>query len=204
MAIVVSDNMTGSNWADITDRVGQVGAVWNRHPDTPGSRWYIFLNRVHCGVAGAFYASGIPDSADYDVECDYIIYTDIPNVGIAGRMNTSTLTFYYTYYQGGELVLAKMVGGAITSLGWWVTTLTGGGTTYNLKLSMVGDQIKVYVNDVERIAVTDSSITATGRAGIRSVGINDAYTGKHIDNFVVTDASSTIVQQASTPIVFGL
>lgn len=193
MGVVVSDNMTGPNWADINERTGQVGASWTKNPGSPSSRWYIFSNRVHCGVAGAYYASGVPISADYDVECDYIIYTDLPNVGIAGRMSTSQLTMYYTYYQAGEVVLAKLINGTPTSLGWWISTLTGGGTTYKLKLSMVGSTIKVFVNNVERISVSDSSITSVGRAGVRSVGSNDANTGKHIDNFIATDSSSGAV-----------
>lgn len=189
MATFVSDNMTGTNWKDIHTRVGAVGASWTRHVSTPDSRWYIFSNRVHCGILGGVYASGVPASADYDVECDYLIYTDIPNVAICGRMSTSFFTFYYTYYQSGEVVLAKMIDGSPTSLGWWITTLSTGGTSYKLRLSMVGTTIKVFVNNVERISVVDASVTSAGRVGLRSVGSNDASTGKHVDNLIAYDGS---------------
>jgi len=190
MSLVTRDTFTGPNWEDLHERVGELGAVWTRHPSTPDSRWYLFGGKVHCGVPGALYASGVPAVADYTVDCDYTIYTDIASIAICGRMSTSADTMYYAYYLGGELVLARRVAGAITSLGAWIGTLAGGGTTYQLRLSMVGTAIKVLVNGVERISVTDSAITAAGRAGVRSAGANDANTGKHIDNLVVTDTSS--------------
>jgi hypothetical protein len=189
MAVVVSDAMTGSNWQDLNERSGAVGASWTYHPQTPLTRWYIYGNKVHCGVAGAAYASGVPASADYTVSCDYTVYTDIASISICGRMSTSADTMYYVYYLNNELVLVKRVAGAITTLGTWPTTLSTGGTTYQLELDMSGTTIRALLNGVERISVTDGDITAAGRAGVRSAGSNDSGTGKHIDNFLVEDAS---------------
>jgi len=194
----VRDTMTDANWRDLHLHTGEVGASWTRHPSTPNSRWYIFDNRVHCGVAGALYASGVPAVSDYTVACDYTIYTDIASISICGRMSTSDDTMYYAYYLGGELVLVKRVAGAITTLGVWISTLTGGGTTYGLALQMIGTAIKVFLNGIERISAIDSSITAAGRGGVRSAGVNDAGTGKHIDNLVLSDTSSTPAPGASS------
>lgn len=204
MAIQVSDAMSGSNWDDIHERTGEVGASWSRHPVTPSSRWYIYGGKVHPGVLGAVRPSGVTASADYDVQADYTIYTDISGSALCGRMHATDFTFYYTYYQSGELVLAKMIAGTPTSIGWWISTLTGGGTTYDLRLNMVGTAIKVFVNGVQRISVTDGSITATGTAGLRSAGANDATTGKHIDNFLVYDASSVVVPTARMSTMIGI
>ncbi len=178
MAIFVSDAMTGTNWSDLHLHTGGVGATWARHPVTSGSRWYIYGNKVHCGVPGELYASGVPSSADYTVECDYTIYTDFANISIAGRMSTSAETFYYVYYLSGQLVLASIVGGTITSLGVWVTT--------------------------QRISVVDSGITAAGRAGVYSITANDAGTGKHIDNFIATDTSIAAIPRSGAARTIGL
>lgn len=204
MAICVKDQMTDTNWRDLHTHVGAVGATWTRHPATPSTRWYIFGNQVHCGVAGAIYASGVPASANYTVSCDYTIYTDIAAIGIAGRMSTVAMTMYYCYYLNQELVLAKQVNGAITSLGVWLGTLDGGGATHELELSMIGTAIKVFVNGVERISVVDSSITAAGRAAVRSPGSNDAGTGKHIDNFTATDTSTPPARRSRFVGLIGL
>lgn len=209
MATVTLDTFTASNWKDLHLRTGELGATWTRHPTTASSRWYIFGNRVHCGVAGNMYASGVPASADYTVESDLIVYTTVTspanlNLGIAGRMSTSADTYYAMYYQAGELVLMKRVAGVTTSLDVWTSTLTGGGTVYSWALEMIGDQIKGYVNDVERVSATDSSITAVGRAGVRSIGINDAGTGNHLDNFVVTDGSSAASPRSYAVGIIGI
>lgn len=209
MATVVSDAMNGTNWDDITERDGEIGANWTYHP-LFSPRWYIYGGRVHCGVAGPVFASGVPASADYTITCTYRIYTTVTsptnlNLGIAGRMSTSADTYYALYYQAGELVLIKRVAGVTSpALAIWTSTLTGGGTDYTFALSMTGTAIKGYVNGVERVSATDSAITAVGRAGLRSVGINDAATGNHIDNFVVTDAAAAATRGSQVVGVRGL
>ncbi len=203
MAIATRDTMTDTNWRDLHLHTGEIGATWTRHPSTPSSRWYLFGNRVHCGVIGALYASGVPASADYTVDCDYTIFSDIASIAICGRVSTTADTMYYVYYLGAELVLVKRVAGERTTLGAWVSTLSGGGTTYQLQLSMVGTAIKVFLNGVERISVIDSGITVAGRGGVRSAGANDAGTGKHIDNFTVTDTSTAAATTRGYSYVIG-
>lgn len=192
--VFVEERFVGPNWRDLHLRTGEVGATWTRHPavNSGQSRWYIFGNRVHCGVWGNMIASGEAASPDHWVDCTYRIYTTVSglNLGIAVRMHPTNDTYYGLYYQAGELVLFKRVSGVTTSLGTWISTLTGGGTDYALRLEAIGTAIKAYVNDVERIAVTDSDIATGTRVGLRSIGINDAATGNHIDNFVATDTST--------------
>ena len=187
MATFVADRMDAPrNWTDLNERVGQIGAAWTYHSATPATRWYLYGGKVHCGVIGAAYASGVPASADYDVECDYTVYTDIGSVSIAGRMSTTALTFYYVYYGGGYLNLIKSVAGVLTNLGSEPMAWSG---TKHLTLSMRGTALTVSVDGVETISATDGDIPGPGRAGVRAGGVNDKETGKHIDNFLATDLS---------------
>jgi hypothetical protein len=212
MATRVLDNMAGNNWDDLNERSGQIGATWTYHPAiNPGNtRWYIYGDtsnkRVHCGVWGAAYASGVPETADYSVSCDYVLLTSVPslNLGITGRMSVTADTYYGVYYQDGELVLFKRVAGVTTSLGVWITTLSFGGTSYQLVLDMVGTTIRVLVNGTERISVTDGDITAKGRAGVRAIGNNDAGTGIHIDNFWMYDSSVAATPRSQVVGIVGL
>ncbi len=190
MATFVQDAMTGTNWSDLHLHTGAVGATWTRHTTTSTSRWYIFDNKVHCGIPGIIYASGTPASADYSVECDYTRYTNTAAISIAGRISTSAATFYYVYELFGEIVLAKQINGVITSFGFDVTGLMVNGQTYRLKLEMIGSAIKVYVDGIQKISATDGDITSAGKAGVRSPSSNDAGTGKHIDNFLAYDTST--------------
>jgi len=192
MATFVQDAMTGTNWQDLHNRTGAIGAAWTRHTATPSSRWYIFDNKVHCGVPGIIYASGSPASADYSVECDYTRYTNTAAIAIAGRISTAAATFYYVYELFGEVVLAKQVNGVITSLAVDVTGLMVNGSTYKLRLEMIGSAIKVFVDGVQKLSVTDTDITAAGKVGVRSPSSNDAGTGKHIDNFLAYDTSTPV------------
>jgi len=195
MALIASDAMTGTNWTDLHNHIAEQGGQWVRNPATPSARMYIYGGKVHCGqisgsAGAAFYLPVVPDSADYTVACDYTVLTNIGHVGIAGRMSTTANTYYFTYYDPvGHLILAKRVNGVITTLGFDIGTMSAGGATYELALIMAGTTISVEVDGVEVISEIDSSITAVGRGGVRSGSVNDASTGKHIDNFTITDAS---------------
>jgi hypothetical protein len=180
--------MTGTNWTSLKNHTGETGARWLPHP-AYGGTWYLYAGKAHPGVPGILYASGVPASADYYVACDYTIFTDTTNAGICGRMSPTALTFYYCYYLAGELVLAKQVNGMITTLGVYIATMAAGGSTTRLLLNMVGSTIYVKIGSVIRISVTDTSITAAGRAGVRSITSADAGKGKHIDNWTCGDTS---------------
>ena len=200
------DSYTDSTWLPLTSHSPELGGPIVKHPAGSAS-WYIVNGRAICRNFGPVYYSGAPATADYTVEATVRIFTTVTspadlNLGIAGRMSTSADTYYALYYQAGELVLIKRVNGVTaTALDIWTTTLTGGGTNYTFALEMIGTAIKGYVNGVERVSATDSAITAVGRGGLRSNGINDTSTGNHIDNFRVFDATTPPTGQS---FAFGL
>lgn len=92
-----------------------------------------------------------------------------------------------------SLDLWKFVSGVYTQLGSYTLPSIAVDTPYRIELSMSGSTIKVYLDGVERISVSDSSITAAGRAGLM-VGANWLGTpntpasnssGLHLDNWKV-------------------
>jgi hypothetical protein len=205
MSIFAYDDFTGANWSGLHNRNAVIGGKWVKNPSYSGT-WYLWNNMVHCGIAGANYAGGVPSDPDYEVECDYRVYTTGGVQGIAGRMSTSAKTMYYVYYSGpdGMWVLAKWVSGVVQGIGYYVTGISAGGTVYKLRLGMNGTTITVHINDVERINVTDASITSAGRAGVVSGSANDRNIGKHIDNFTATDSGSPTGTTASITGLIGL
>ena len=215
MATIALDGFTDSNWKYLTNHSGSVGATWTQHSASSGyGRWYIYGNRTHHGSALAggasyyslVYASGVPDSADYSVVADFVLYSNVPslNLGIAGRISTSADTYYGLYYQDGELVLIKRVAGVTTTLGTWASALSYGGTTYRVRLEMTGTAITAYVDDVARISVTDGDITAAGRAGLRAVSAANPSEGINIDNFWVYDAVTAARPTTQVAGIIGL
>lgn len=205
MATFGRDTMTGTGYADLDDPLEhspEVGGPWVRNPATPSTRWYLQGNQCHCGESGAVYISGNPPGADYYAECDYIIYNDnTVGAGLAVRQSTSDLTMYLTRYEGGRYLLAKFVAGVYTELGSY--TVNHLGTTHKLRLEVTGTAIKVYVDGVLRISVTDSSIAAAGKAGLTAGAANDVGFGRHIDNFIAVDGAAASAARSAILGIIG-
>ena len=99
------------------------------------------------------------------VECE----AGRPNLGAArgviGRAGTSSETYYLARYSAtsARWELWKLVNSSSTTLGTYSQTLTAG-STYRVRLEMSGTTIRLYVDGVQQISVTDSSISSE-RAG---------------------------------------
>lgn len=151
---------------------------WVKHPSyfsslVAGTGYAYPLGLV--GTHAYYWASALP-GADYAVCTSVYVFGDAKRgIGIAGRVDAAADTMYYAYYETAAAAwrLYKRVAGTSTLLGSYTQSLTNG-TTYRLRLSMVDDQIEVSIDDVLRIAVTDSSITAAGYAGLRTEGFSGA------------------------------
>lgn len=116
-----------------------------------------------------FYTAADPDDANYVVEADLDMVTTVTGeiIGVVGRCNVSLLTMYYARYSvAAGIQLFKIVNGNLTQLGSNFATTFANGSTNTISLVMNGTAISVEVNGVQRIAVTDGSITAKGKAGI--------------------------------------
>lgn len=189
MSVFASDTYTGTDWITINAKGAILGGPIVDHPNEDGA-WYIYGNRALCRTAGLCYYAGTPASADYSVSADIVIKSSAGSTGVAGRISTTQRTYYTAYIEQttGIVVLAKRVNGAITGLG--VSDDSFGVGTHRLTLDMVGTTIRALIDGVEVVSVTDASITAAGKAGIRAPVISDTTTGKHLDNFVATDTST--------------
>lgn len=171
MATFLNDTFTGSAGTALTSHTGELGATWTYHTTAyPSSNIVITdANRIrsnNTSVALA-YASGTPASADYAVTGTLRRVGTLTGLaGVAGRINTAANTLYYGIHNttGNEWQIYKNVAGAATRLGGYAQTLTDA-TDYTVTLEMAGTSLKLYVNGVLRVSVTDSSISAAGRVG---------------------------------------
>lgn len=66
----------------------------------------------------------------------------------------------------GTLTLGKIVAGSYTSLGTYAVGTLSSGSTYTIRVEAIGTAIKAYVNGVQRISVTDSSISSGGQLAL--------------------------------------
>lgn len=199
---LAADNFTEASAVDLTSHTptGPAAAgTWANHPVSglPG--------RVDAGdYATANASSGTSVdlltglsfvTADYDVEATFTKMTAQYEGGVGGRWNTSATTGYVaaldvanSYGAGANfLVLSKYVAGSLSVIGSYsMGTIPA---VARLSLRMVGTTISVYVDGVQRISVTDSSITAAGNPMLRLTG--SPTTGFSADDFAVYVAPST-------------
>lgn len=205
MATFLNDTFTGTDGDTlISTHVGETGATWTRNTvgTFSGGQFVIKTNRIYTsGVTAMVYASGTPASADYSVILNLHVVTiaNINILGAAGRSSTNANTMYLAYINrvtsGGTwtVYLNKRVTGTNTSFGNFVITTPTAGSDHTLELRMVGDQISLYYDGVLQVGpVTDTAITAAGRAGIYSDIAVTTTTGTHIDTITGSDIVSSL------------
>lgn len=204
MTVFAQDSFTDTNATELSAHTGETGATWTKHPNYVsgfGSA-EIQTNRLanSDAVTYVYYASGTPADADYDVEADLYHANSDSNAlraGPMGRVDTTDTDLYHvrwTELDGATnypLQLYKWVGGSATKLGETVTTALSVGNSRTLKLEMRGTAIKAYEAGVEKISVTDASITAAGKAGVRAY-VSSSDQSYQLDNFVATDTASAV------------
>lgn len=178
---------------------------WTKHSTSPIGAVLSDANRARGDGSGAafYYHSVTPTNADYSVNLDVYEVSDTGNyaAGAAGRIDTAAVTMYLARY--GDITtdsvqLYKAVAGTFTQLGSNVSDEITTGTSANIKLDMSGSTIAAYSRGggSPTISVTDTSITAKGKAGFR-IGFGGSATASdtvayHIDNFSVDETSSGV------------
>jgi hypothetical protein len=108
----------------------------------------------------------VPNSPDYSVRAIVATTTgETSGIGLMLRYIDAD-NFYYARIStfGQTLRIYKRVAGTDTQLGSYSGGYVGA-TDYTLTFEAVGTALKAYVNGVERVSVTDSDLTAAGKAG---------------------------------------
>lgn len=174
-------------------------ATWVAVTGGGGGNWIITdANRVRPGSGGTGHdtaaSSGIPASAEYDVETDFQVFTHVGDFSdsprLWGRLLLSAQTGYFVYNSSGTWILYRMEAGIATGyLGDFPDTLVDG-QTYHVLLQIRNATKRVFINGVLRISSVDNTLTAVGYGGIGTGYYPSAATnstGIHVDNFLVTD-----------------
>lgn len=192
MTIFVSDTFTGVSGTELS----AYNANWSKQTgNTIAANIGTTVPNTAYGTSNASYAiyqrSETPASADYSVFGDAIQRVDTTEqIGVTGRASTSADTCYLTLQVNvfHELRLYKRVAGSLTQLGTGFSNTMTNGVAQNHELRMSGTSISVYLDGVARCGspVTDSAISATGKAGI--IVLDGAFTESiNLDNFSGVD-----------------
>lgn len=230
MTAFVTDSLTDTNGTAITSHTGELGATWTKHasannvgdPQIQSNALVTTENNFNEN----YYASGVPASADYTVSLDFTFNNAGANeiCGPAARYSTSAATGYtYIYHKnGGGMRLFQWIAGGLTELATTVSFTPSNGVTYRMTIDVAVTAIKgrmqrlsdskwldntgtFVVGASDTHSVTDSGVTAAGRAGWWFACDSPAPGARGtLDNFSADQAgaslppapNSTIVRQA--------
>ncbi len=182
------------------DLLSTYSADWVKHTSSSGTAEIANGRARQTNTTTAFYYFNgwTPASADYEVYADAWVESNSGDraSGVCVRMSTSAATMYL--FRANVFASAyqafKIVSGSSTQLGSNVSATFNNATAYQIKLRASGTTISAYKEGegTPIISVTDSAISAAGKAGLRffdSAGPTD-LSGVHIDNFGADDLSA--------------
>ena len=203
-----TDSFTGTSGSALTSHTGELGATW-AHQAGGADAQITDANRIRRSDAGILqpdytidYTTATPPSADYSVEADLVVRSNMTGdmAGVIGRHNTATNTFYMARWEQSDASwnLVKYTNGTVSYLNYAASQpALVVNEAYRIRLEMTGTTLNLYVNGVLKVTTTDATITAAGKAGIMdgnnggsSLAVDKTNTtGIHFDNFQVTPST---------------
>ena len=174
--------------ADSNSALGSapIGGAWAAHTGTWGIKNYSAFVQARVGNTVASINTG---STDHTVHADCVTGDPGSILAVVGRaLNADNCFQAFLKNPIGDpqgVYLAKYVGGIYAAISAdWVPIPNGfvtRGEPTRLSMSFVGNAIKVFVNGIQFISVTDAALNTNTRAGIR---VNDDTPGNRWSNFV--------------------
>ena len=196
MATYVQDTFTDTNGTALNAHTPDIGGsgAWNALQGT----LRINNNMVDMDAHFGRYENNCtvsPSSADYEVSVDVVWNGGdgwANKTGVLGRWDTSGphVAGYEAFYDENDSTWYLRYWSSSSLQGTLGTYADAGFTsgTKTLKLGMVGTAIKVYIDGVERISATNSTITAANKGGLlMEGGLKDGF---RTNNFLYADAAA--------------
>jgi hypothetical protein len=190
VSVFVVDSFTDSSDVGLAAHTPELGGPWVDHPhiNYSGNAFLVdsASDRLYGIATDALYAAWTPGSADYYAQAEFChISTISQNVAVCVRMDTTADTMYIARLNSGTIwELRKIIATVATTIGSTTNQLTSVGTSKIGRLVAQGDQVSFYIQGVLEIGpITDGSITAAGKAGVRNAGAASPSAGFHLDNF---------------------
>lgn len=186
----LNDQFTAADGTVLSSHTADSGDTWTQH-SAAATTAVITSNRIrpNTSASAIYYSSDVPASADYVVEAQVRVVTNVggQSIGIDARLSTGADTTYQLLGLGfgGSRVdwyLTKRVAGTQTILaGPWQDNGMSAGTDRTIQLKVEQNSIAGIIQGVSRLDVgADSAITAAGRAGVVLNG-GTSSTGFHMN-----------------------
>lgn len=183
----ITDTLTESSDVDLASHTGELGATWTDHTHANYTATFSVdaaTDRIWSNGTAAYFASGVPPSADYSFEADFHLHSAISqNVAVCVRMDTTDDTMIIARLNNATIwEIRELVNGTPTTLGSSTNQLPSVGNSKRGRLEVRGTQAYLYVDNVLEIGPVTVTVTSAGRVGVRNAGTATASTGIHLDN----------------------
>lgn len=180
------DTFTGTPGALVTSRPELMGGAWTRQAVSTTNAVLTGSGRLRPQTAGtAIYRQTAATGAE-TVTADFTLKSGSGEAGILTRMPTTGDTGYLVRYRAdaGVWELATVNAGTVSVLDSY-TGAIGTDDTAHVVFKQSGTSFSVEIDGTQRLTATDGTIAATGRTGLRLVGVGpqDDTTGVLVDNF---------------------
>ncbi len=193
MTTLLSDDFGEADGTAINGKALDVGGTWSAElASTAQVQSHKYAEQSSGGAAyGNLADAGTGDgevSADFSFPASGNI-----DAGITFRYGGTTSQFFAIFEaEPSRLVLYKY-NGSVSELGSYTTDLHG--TTANIKVRCSGSSIKVYIDSVERISVSDSFNSTETFFGIRNYrsGGGSPFQQVPVANFLMTSSAVTVI-----------
>lgn len=207
MAQFAKDLFVGSNGTALTSHTPDIGGSWLKVTASPAGAWVLdgsgHLTNTNNQFT-SYYVNGTPATGNYYVKAIMRASSLLINIDsfpfLAARMDSSAQTLYMfgpsaTSTTTDSVQIYKQVSGGFTSLASAPYTFVIN-TDYEVVIEVNGTTIKGYINGVQVLSVTDSSITATGFAGI--IGSATVMTNGLTSSFLAADGGYLAILGSGT------
>lgn len=195
-----SDTFTDTDATLLENHTPTLGTSWTKTACDSTGVTKINSNTVYGSTAGTdtLYIIGVASTnADYTVTATFAIGNSAhTSMGTAIRADTSACTFYGVRWNGSVWLLSKFVTGTGTTL---ANTYSGDvpTTPATVALAASGTTITVTINGTQRYSVTDSAISAAGRAAVLN-RLTQTATTSYLDDWSASQASSSVPRHKVT------
>lgn len=183
------DVFSGSAADPLNAHTANIGGAWDGGTafllDGTGG---IYNNAADTVMKG--YLPATPPSADYYVQADFVLLSTlsaVENPGLLIRYDSAGDNGYWGYWNGvNRWIIARIDSGVPTTIAsGGTTTFTSG--TKTIKLSIAGNDIRLFINGVQTAQQNENTYSAAGKCGVRTttaaLGEQSATTGIHQTNF---------------------
>lgn len=186
---IAHDTFTAADGTLLTAHAPEVGAAWVINTDPAATGLGVInggkVKTTAVNNLAVVLVDQLLTDADCDVWCDVVVVTDNNNdqIGVAARSSKTVRTYYRALLtmSNNTVSLRRANGGTNTTLASVAWTPTVG--TFRLLLRCAGDLIKVFIDGVEQISVTD----VAPLAGPGYVGISESVVTSHAEGCSITE-----------------